>query len=568
MALIVLALVLPLRSVRAQDPAGAVALPPFLVEEDKKGPPWRYGQIPGFEILSRCSDRTTRDLAETHYRLHQLLTLLLPERLQVSFAVPRAMIFYDESLQSASSKEVLASMLGHAAKDSVPVDTPWSGAGRRGSYGPPVARISFLPNLRLWDRDAMMVFSIVREGGYDSDRLALTPDYINYLVTSRTPPLPWWFMSGIFTLYGLTEYETGALYVRPITWVSESATDALKSDPKAPVELVPLQEFFTTAPPRPTPENEARRQIWLSQCALFIRWALDGRTPEQRDAFGDLVARAATGITPEAFQHCFGVDFTAADKLLADYLRTAVRKAITLKPAQPIKPPKIELRNATDAEIARIKGDWERLEVGYVRSRMPDYADKYLDQARRTLRRAYDLGLRDPQMLAVAGLCECDAGNDGTAREYLELASRLGPLRPRANYELARLRFNEAIASPAGESGRLSPAQLGRIFTPLFAARAQAPAQAEVYELIAQVWASSAYVPTREHLMVLGEGVRMFPRRASLVYRVAALYAERGFSKEAAELVRLGLIVAPEGADRDRFAQLQTQLAAAAPAEK
>ena len=37
---------------------------------------------------------------------------------------------------------------------------------------------------------------------------------------------------------------------------------------------------------------------------------------------------------------------------------------------------------------------------------------KYLEQARRTLKRGYDRDERDPRLLAVLGLCEIDAGND------------------------------------------------------------------------------------------------------------------------------------------------------------
>ena len=46
----------------AQD--SAVSLPPFLVEEAAKGPPWRHGEAMGFEILSRCADATTRRVVE------------------------------------------------------------------------------------------------------------------------------------------------------------------------------------------------------------------------------------------------------------------------------------------------------------------------------------------------------------------------------------------------------------------------------------------------------------------------------------------------------------------------
>ena len=52
----------PLDVMRGQEER-TVVLPPFIVEDASKGPPWRYAQMPGFEILSRCDDGTTRDLA-------------------------------------------------------------------------------------------------------------------------------------------------------------------------------------------------------------------------------------------------------------------------------------------------------------------------------------------------------------------------------------------------------------------------------------------------------------------------------------------------------------------------
>ena len=67
----------------------------------------------------------------------------------------------------------------------------------------------------------------------------------------------------------------------------------------------------------------------------------------------------------------------------------------------------------------------------------PELAPKYLEQARRTLRRAYDRGERDPRLLAVLGLCECDAGNEtGDARgSAQEEAQHPGILRGREGDE-------------------------------------------------------------------------------------------------------------------------------------
>ena len=556
----------------AAEPGDAVTLPPYIVEEASKGPPWRYAELPGFEILSRCSDRTTRELVEMHVRLHRLLELLLPERLQLSFTVPRTLIFYDEALQSAASREVIASMMKTARKGAPPSADPIGGdfgpLGRRATLLPtPFVRVSFLPNLRLWDKDAMTVFSIVRDGGYDPDRLVLTRDYLQYLLLNRAPALPWWFVSGVLALYNHTEYNADSLSLGPITWISETVTDALKDNPKNAPAPLPLAEFFSGAPPVGTPEGEARRKIWIAQGALVVRWALDGRTPAQRAAFVEFVDRAVHHVTSEEFQRGFGVDFATADAQLAAYLPAAVRKTVTLRPARPWKAPVVTLRNANEAELARIKGDWERLEVGFVRQQTPELAGKYLEQARRTLRHAYDREVRDPRLLATMGLCECDAGDDAAAREFLESAARLGPLRPRAGYELARLRFAEADAHPEGAAGRISATQVAQVFTPLFAVREQAPAIPEIYELIAQVWSRSAFQPTRAHLDVLEDGVRLFPRRGSLIYRTALLYAERGFPLEAIELVRLGLVVTTDAAERDRFTQLAARLGATDPAK-
>ena len=263
-------------------------------------------------------------------------------------------------------------------------------------------------------------------------------------------------------------------------------------------------------------------------------------------------------------QRCFGVDFATADAQLAAYLSTAVRKSATLRPTRPLQAPAITLRNATDAEIARIKGDWERLEVSFVRARTPELTDKYLEQARRTLRHAYDNGVRDPRLLAVLGLCACDAGDTAAAREYLEAAAQLGPMRTRAGYELARLRFIAADAHPEGRAGGLSVDQVAKIFTPLFAARDQAPPLPEIYDLIAQVWSRAGCPPTRGHLDVLEDGVRLFPRRGPLVYQAAALYADHGYATEAAELVRLGLLVAADEPEHERFTQLEARIAAIA----
>lgn len=543
----------------------AVALPPFIVEEATKGPPWRYGEAMGFEILSRCDDSMTRRVVEAHHHLHGLLAEILPPQLQLKLTLPPALILYDEELQPASSKEVVAQLLRRAP---LPTDDPMpsfgGGRGSRGLQTPsPSRRYTFLPNLRLWDRDAMTIFMIVRREGFDPDRLALTHDYVSFLVKSRLPSLPPWFVHGFLALYQQMTHEGMQLTLGPLTWISETHTHALKKDLKTAPPVLPVDEFLAFRMPARDPlATYEPIAAWQAQALLFVRWGLDSGGPARRAALWDFVERSATnGSTEEVFRACFGLDFAAAQAEMAAYLPRAVRRTINFRlPRGAPKLPPFAMRNASDGQIARLKGDWERMEIAYVKTHHPQLADKYLEQARRTLRRGYDRDERDPQLLAAMGLCESDAGNPTGARELFEAAVRIGPIRPRANYELARLRLTEFRAQPAGPEGRLSVTQAAEVLAPLFAARAQQPPLPEVYALIGDVWAEVAAKPNRGHLAVLDEGVRFFPRRADLVLRAAELYLREGFRAEASNYIDVAARVATDDATRERAALLRRQI--------
>lgn len=541
-----------------------VALPPFLVEEVAKGPPWRYAETPGYEVLSRCNDKVTRRVVESHQNLHVLLAEVLPPSLQFTVSQPRAMIVYDEELQPTASREVISKLL-HSGRDSSgpPEDYP-APSGRRGiNIPPPTRHYSFLPNLRLVDRDEMSVFMIVRRDDFDPDVLVLVPDYIAYLLKQRVPALPPWFSTGFLALYRQMTCNGKELSLPPLEWLSDAQTSAVKKDPKAAPALRPLDEFFAGRPP--PPEEMSRSEwikLWQAQAALFVRWGLEGKEGIHRLALWKFTERvAAEGVSEALFQECFSLDYASAREQLAAYLPVAVARSATFKPAQAFKPEPMVFRNASDAQIARIKGDWERLEVPYVKAISADLAPKYLEQARHTLKRAYDRDERDAGMLAVMGLCEVDAGNDGGAREYLESAANIGPIRVRANYELARLRFAELRTKLTGPNDRLSVNQVAEVMKPLFAARALQPPLPEVYELIADTWMVSASAPTRRHLAVLDEGIRLFPFRTQLILRAAEVNLRYGFRDAAVPLIDLASRLADDDASRERVMLLQVQLA-------
>ena len=102
---------------------------------------------------------------------------------------------------------------------------------------------------------------------------------------------------------------------------------------------------------------------------MFIRWGLGGRGAPRRAALGKFAERSAVEPVTEAlFQECFGLDFATAQQQLTAHLPEAIRDRLVLRPAQRPRLPDYTLRPANDVEIARLKGDWERLEAGFVKA--------------------------------------------------------------------------------------------------------------------------------------------------------------------------------------------------------
>ena len=295
-----------------------------------------------------------------------------------------------------------------------------------------------------------------------------------------------------------------------------------------------------------------------------MRWALEDQKGLWRDRFWKFIDRSCTEPASETlFKECFGIDYGRGAALLRLYLVSAVLNPAVWRAEGPAELPPLLFRDATGSDLSRIKGDWERLAANYVRTNLPALETPYVEQARRTLRRSYDKGDRDPRLLAALGLAECDAGHASGARDFLEAAMRGGVVRPRAYLELARLRFAEQRAQLETPGEKLRVAPTTEVLAPLLIARRQAPPLQPVYELIAEAWMSSAVAPQRTDLAVLDEGVRFFPKSAELIHRTATLYFAQGFLPEAAQLVEAGLRVAPNEATRARFNALQAAIAAA-----
>ena len=477
-----------------------VRLPPFIVETTQ-GPPWRYGQIPEFEILSRCDKADTDRLVLAYHRAKRLLDTVLPERFQVALDVPQTLIFYDEKSWSAAEKDAMDALFRRkfAPPPGTRPDPPGGSPGAKG----------FFDNLMLTDADVIATFTVVSDRSVDLDETYLTPQYVRTLLVSREPGLPKWLIAGFLRVYDRIRFGDDKIRLGAKTWQFGQGP-VLTPRFAAPEKwLPPLADFFSEQALR----EGGDPKTWLNQAELFVAWGIDPARAKRVETFWRFVELTrGEPPTERNFQECFGFGFAEAARQMAAY-------AVSSHGAEwPFPPEKARLRNlrtrwATDGEIARIKGDWERLEARYVRQHAPDMESTYLDQARRTLHEAYDLGDRDPRLLAVLGLLEEDAGNKTAAREFLEAAVGQSVVRPRAYYELARLRYDAVRGRATDDGGKLTPAEASSILAPLLAGSRQAPPLAAAYELMAHVSFRSTEPPTAEVRSALAEGERLFPGR-------------------------------------------------------
>jgi hypothetical protein len=551
-----LALVLP-GFVAAQPAEEVVSLPPLMVEGKTKPLPWRYLAVPGMELLSVCDDSVSLDVVRRMHRLEELLALLLPERFRAKVTVPEAQILFNEEVGRANSQEIIDEMMKRSggrplAEAAVPLPGGRSNA---------LPRVRFLPNMRLWDLDTSAVFSILQSSTATSFTFA--SDRIAFLLERRAPALPDWFVEGTLGLYARAQLRTDDIHIEPATWTSEEETRALARDPEWPRTLLPMQEFLMHPRPR-TPENDREvDRVWRAQCALFVRWAVVEKKGARREALWKFVDRLETEPLTEAlFREHFAKGFADMRDELSDYLPVAVTKDVTLEGPKTKALPRLRFRPATDLEVARLRGRWERMQIAYVRRRYPALAQRYVDQARRTLQRVYDRGERDPMLVAELGLTELDAGNPDAARELLEAAARAGVVRPRASFELARLRY-KSVAGMDTPDAKLTAFQVEQAVAPLLNALTAQPPLLEIHALLGDIWLRSPTPLTSAELAVIEDGARLFPNVPALVIRAAHVLAVNGQVDRALALTDLGQRHARDPALRQRFELMRRELIAA-----
>jgi hypothetical protein len=513
----------------------------MLVEESVSSTPWLYVDAGDTEFLSRCSRSITLELVEAWLTQMQLVRVLLPDDFLTHTDVPTVFVLYAQDSEQTVSAEIERELREN-------------GAGGR-------HQVDVATSMRLADRDTSASIAYIDETRFEGAGLSVSPEHVGYLLRSRVPELPAWLVEGVERTMRRADFIKEPITLGPLVWSIPDEKAAIANEVAGPRTVLTAKDLFITDAWEPAPNQYPRRiEARAGTRELFVRWGLTSG-PATRAAFWKFAARAAERpVTEEVFESCFGFDFAELRDRLSDYLLSAVWDPKRIAPGTLPPLPRLKVERATSSQIARLRGEWERLAIAHVERRLPEAVPAYLAQARRTMHRAYDAGDRDPRLIATMGLCEVDAGNDAGARPFLESAVAAGVVRPRAYYELARLRFAE-LRRDAPDDKSFSPVELAPVFVPLHRGLQQAPPLSEACALLGQAWSRCNRAPEPGEWVDLETAARLFPRDPSVVIPVARALACHGKKAEATTLLSTCERYVQDENLRTSIARLRAELA-------
>jgi len=521
-----------------------VTLEPVFVEASSANP-WQYFKVPGYEVISHCPDDFNGKFARALDRAAAAREALLPEDFWGKLATPVKIILYNRKPEGRPG-------LARAR----PIDLSWE-ADEDGAAGP-YSVVKSYPAV-VGDGD-----TFINCGNYwdlipGAPNFSVDPDSA-ILLESRAPQWPAWLRAGLEGPQGLVTnrvIESAAsgpdfLVLPSVVWVSAAETAAILKDPRHPRAVLPLPELFKS----PVTADLA---AWEAGTALFVRWGLFGREPDgapHREAFLGFVRSAASEpVSEEVFRRSFGMGYAEAEGRLRAFVATAVGPPVRV-PLRAASERPLELREATPSEIARIVGEWGRLEGKAVGMQDMGYQSECLEQADRLFERAYARTTDDPQFLAAYGLYALQVGDMKRARECLGEATDRGVVRPRAYVELARVRLLDALPYAEQGIGDLSDPDYAAILRLLATAREQMPSLLAGYQVLARAMEHAPRRPTREDMAVLLGAVGLFPRNGSFAYKVATLYRRFGYPEDARAVVLRAMGLAETKEARARLASV------------
>ena len=544
---------------RAAEPVTegpTVELPKLTVTESAGLPEleaWRYARITGFEVLSNASDAATVKLLADFQKFQQAVRLVWP----------------------APTKPLAASSLILCGRGNK-FDAFLPKAQRTGEVPVPslflrnreqIAIVVDLEADRVSINDPLTAFTANAPSvDYEVDHYRqLYREYVHYLLSQGEVRSPAWLEEGLAQIVMDIDLTDKAMILGKVETYRGSATGgspvADDTDP-APADavvgeqpfnmvlrtraLLPFDKFFAVTADDEEARHPLGNTLWAKQAYAFVHFCLFGEKLQYKDALATFVNRLAREPASEAlFKECFHVSYADMAKQLRGYILYTKHKyqEYALKDTDRVTAASIQLSDASAVQIGVIKGDALRLAT-HPETALGEY------------RSAYIRGNRDPALLAGLAAVQTNAS---LAERFNNEAVRTGVNRPSAYVAQARTRLTAFKADP-GPDGKLTSAQMSAVLTPLFKARSFPPPLPETYELIAEAWAASSVPAKPEHLGVLDEGVRRFPRDSDLLYRTAKLYQQAGVGPTALAITQLGLRFATEPAAKARLEELLAAL--------
>jgi hypothetical protein len=563
------ALLTPLGSARAQVPVAhndkPVLLPELKVNDTAvAGPPeqWYYAKIDGFEVISNVDAPTTRDLLAEFARFCLGTRVLWPAAARpvaastILLCGEQANFAQFDPTPGTEGTRPLSLLLRNGEQQAIVVDM----------------------NTTMVQLDPKLLgISTSEAAGVKVDRYRLLyRQYISLLLAQSSGRPPPWLEEGMTQLildieivdkvlrYGRLAYDKidgpdadpNDLFTDNAAGDTITAADNSLMVADEPFyyalrhrDLMPLDQFFAVAADAPETQSPLGNTLWAKQAYAFVHFCLFGEDHRHRAGFGKFITRATQGpVDEQVFRECFGIGYQEMEKQLHFYTAHPrhLWQKYTFKPEELATLATPELRSATIDEVGLFKGDALRL------------AGK-TDQAAKEYRAAYLNGARNADLLAAWGALEAQSGAKDRAAKLLTAAAKGGYTRPSTPLALARFHLGELLATPSNKNGLLEVPQVNDLLATLFRARTILPPQPETYELIAEVWTHSPTPPTAEHLGVLDEGVRVFPRDAKLRLAAAGQFRRAGQADKASALAQAGLALQPDPAAK---AQLEAFLAA------
>lgn len=538
----------PTQAAPADGPT--LELPKLSVNSDAPLPAleaWRHTRVGNFDVLSNAGDKRTQRLLADFQKFQKATTLI-----------------WQSPVKPVAAASIILCGQGGKFDDFVPDN---AGAGQS-------------PNPSLFLRDAEQIAIVIDlettrtilddpitglqqnatfvEYNVDHYR-QLYREYAHYLLSQGEVRPPAWLEEGLVQIVMDIEMDDKGLILGridtdqgiPVGGMAIGDDGINASMPNAVVgeqafnrvlrnrSLLPFEEFLAITHDSPEAKQPLGNTLWAKQAYAFVHYCLFNQKQQYREAIVTFANRLAQEpVSEKLFKECFGVGYAQMAKEVRNYVYNTRLKyqKYELTPADLVAPASIVLADATAAQIGLLKGDALQL-AGHREAAFTEY------------RAAYQRGARDPAILAGLGATFSDPA---MARKFTGEAVRAGASRPSAYVALARTRLAEFKADP-GPDGKLTPTQMSAVLTPLFQARTFPPPLPDVYQLIAETWEISSVPAKAEHLAVLDEGVRRFPRDAALLERTARLYVAAGKPDTAASIARLGRRFAANDATRSRF---------------